>query len=275
MNKPSDYNIEVSVIVAVYNHWHWLEMILTALHHQTFKNFEVIIADDGSLPEITNNLMKWKSTFEITHIRHEDKGWRKNIILNQAIKASKGDYLIFLDGDCIPHPKWISDHLVLRKKGEILSGRRVDLPKSISDKISTADFDCRHFPSRLNPKIFFKAIAEKGISKLRWLRFPFPSKVKLLKRNKGVLGCNFSIYKDDFLAINGFDERYLHPGTGEDTDVELRLANAGYNAQIFSHYMIVYHRNHNRLDMSHSDNQKILEEHKIKNIGYTPYGILQ
>ena len=50
-------------------------------------------------------------SFRIKHTWHPDKGFRKNKILNQAILASESDYLIFIDSDCVPHSKFVEEHL--------------------------------------------------------------------------------------------------------------------------------------------------------------------
>ena len=266
---------EVSIIIAVYNHFDWLEMILTALKYQSFRDFEVIIADDGSNSDTVEAIARWAQSapFTIRHCWHDDRGWRKNIMLNTAVRASSGRYLAFLDGDCIPSPSWLADHIALRKHHMALAGRRMDLPVSISNSIKAIDIDS---PSRLRwlaLKAFAGAVKEGTHGKLRCLRFPCPQFLPLLRRKKDILGCNFSLYKDDLLAVNGFDERYLAPGTGEDTDLELRLTNAGMTVSTFSHYMIVYHRNHQRLAMDSSENAAILAQNRADKVTATPYGI--
>ena len=105
-------NVDISIIIAVYNNTAWLKMIFAMLQQQTYKNFEVVIADDGSSPENVQemNEMASKASFPVQHIWHEDKGWRKDIILNKAVVASKAEYLVFLDGDCIPEKHFVKDH---------------------------------------------------------------------------------------------------------------------------------------------------------------------
>ena len=106
-------SIPISLIVSFYNKVELLKLIFAALEVQTYHNFEVIIADDGSKPEVVEEITRIKSDyfFAIKHIWHEDKGWQKNIILNQAVTASEGEYLIFIDGDCIPEKHFIQEHV--------------------------------------------------------------------------------------------------------------------------------------------------------------------
>src|SRR5687768_7510377 len=100
--------VSASLIISFYNKIEYLRMILAALERQSFKNFEVVIADDGSKAEVVNEIkeIQTKSPLQIQHIWHEDIGFRKTKILNESIRKSNSDYLIFIDGDCIPHHKF-------------------------------------------------------------------------------------------------------------------------------------------------------------------------
>ena len=113
----------------VYNDIRTLTLTFESLKTQTEKDFEVIIADDGSRPEFVSklNTLIAEAPFKVKHIWHEDKGWRKEIVMNKAIVASESDYLIFIDGDCIPHKRFIEEHLRFAQYGKVVGGRRVML----------------------------------------------------------------------------------------------------------------------------------------------------
>src|SRR5688572_21265186 len=115
-------------------------MILAALERQSFKNFEVVIADDGSKAEVVHEIkeIQTKSPLQIQHIWHEDIGFRKTKILNESIRKSNSDYLIFIDGDCIPHHKFVEEHFANREENFLLAGRRVNLSAKLSAAL-TAD----------------------------------------------------------------------------------------------------------------------------------------
>src|SRR5690242_7243799 len=116
--------MKVSVIISTYNAPEWLETVLWGYECQTNKNFEVVIADDGS-GESTRQLierMQKESSLSIIHVWHEDRGFQKSQILNKAIKASTTDYLIFSDGDCIPRKDFVEVHINHLKDGYFLSG---------------------------------------------------------------------------------------------------------------------------------------------------------
>jgi glycosyltransferase involved in cell wall biosynthesis len=129
---------EASLIISFYNNIQLLTLIFAALERQTCSAFEVIIADDGSKPEVVQQLKRLIQTkaFPVKHCWHTDDGWRKNAILNKAIQASQCDYLVFIDGDCIPHPRFIEEHLAHRKEGVVLTGRRVQLTPSMSSSLT-------------------------------------------------------------------------------------------------------------------------------------------
>lgn len=123
-----DYkNISVSVIVSVYKDTQALKLILDSLLNQTYKNFEIIISEDCKSEEMREFLAPYKEKSLLTHLTQEDTGWRKNIALNRAVKESKGEYLIFIDGDIIPYRDFVEKHVESITHSRILCGKRVEL----------------------------------------------------------------------------------------------------------------------------------------------------
>lgn len=150
-------------------------------------------------------------------------------MLNKAVVQSRAEYLIFLDGDCIPHRKFVEEHCKARREGFVVAGRRVDLPAVLSEgmsvgkvaspgraEIGVAVALCRHRARRETYGELYPDYLPRTLR--RWF---------IRQRYEGILGCNFSMYKSDLLKANGFDERYVNPGTGEDTDLEDRLVRLG------------------------------------------------
>ncbi|MCF7790924.1 MAG: glycosyltransferase [Victivallales bacterium] len=270
-------NIPVSYIISFYNNINALELILSALKRQTYKNFEVIIADDGSRKEIVDRIKKLHShySFPIKHVWHNDLGWRKTKILNKAVTVSGGNYLIFTDGDCIPHKCFIKNHWEQRENDKVLTGRRAFLTKFISKKLTQKNVEKGILEKSFLIISLVMGLFRKGkhISKGIYIKNHYFRKL-LSKKNKEILGSNFSIHKESLLKINGFDERYLAPGTGEDTDIFVRIKNAGLQVKYLNHSAILYHIYH-KIPKSYetSANRKILEEHKTNNTTYTIYGI--
>ncbi|MGI6723309.1 MAG: glycosyltransferase [Arcobacteraceae bacterium] len=126
--------MKVSLIIAVYKDIEALSIIIEALKMQTYTNFEVVVAEDGNSKE----MQKFISTItdlDIKHTTQEDIGIRKSRSVNNGILASSGEYLIFIDGDCVPYSTFIESHLSLAENGYILSGRRVNLGPKYSQKL--------------------------------------------------------------------------------------------------------------------------------------------
>jgi glycosyltransferase involved in cell wall biosynthesis len=133
--------MQASVIFSTYNSEKWLEKVIIGFSVQTYKDFEIIIADDGSREATKNLIDKLRAEIDIpiVHVWQEDNGFQKSQILNKAIIASNSDYLIFTDGDCIPRKDFVQTHIDYREQGYFLSGGYFKLPMSISELISKDD----------------------------------------------------------------------------------------------------------------------------------------
>lgn len=240
---------KVSLIISVYKNIKSLELILTALSIQTFKDFEVVIADDGSGEEMYNFIDKEKSKrfFEISYVTQEDIGFRKNKILNEAIKKTKTDYLIFIDGDCIPHTHFLQYHYENMSKNGVLCGRRAKLSRKISEEI-TLDKILNHEYQKIKIQYIIDSFISKDIhaSYIKdWVIIKNKYLRKLITlKEPHILGCNFSLYKRLMETINGFDENYEGSGIGEDSDIEYRLRLMGAEFYSIRNLAIVLHLYH-------------------------------
>jgi glycosyltransferase involved in cell wall biosynthesis len=131
----------LSVIFSTYNSEEWLEKVIWGFSVQTFKDFEIIIADDGSRTETKQLIDKLSAEIDIPiiHVWQEDNGFQKSQILNKAILAATSDYLVFTDGDCIPRNDFLEIHNKFKEEGYFLSGGYFKLPMDISKLISKED----------------------------------------------------------------------------------------------------------------------------------------
>src|SRR5690606_3787561 len=129
---------KATLIISVYKNTHSLELILPALSIQSQKDFDIIIAEDGTSPQMKEFLQSAGNIVsnKITHITQEDKGFRTNRILTEAIRTAETGYLIFIDGDCIPHPDLINEHMENPEQNTDLCGRRVALGKKPSEELT-------------------------------------------------------------------------------------------------------------------------------------------
>lgn len=265
---------EATVIGAFYNRIEYLKLVLAGFERQSLNNFEFIIADDGSGEAVINEVKKniSKYSFPIKHIWQEDNGFRKNKILNKAILESESDYLIFIDCDCVPHKAFVEGHLKNAYQNILLTGRRVNLSQKITNQLTENNvrngFLENHTLKLIIDGLFGNSIdVEKG--------FYFRSKLLLNylnRKNRGILGCNFSLFKEDILKVNGFDERYEAPSIGEDTDVQFRLELAGVKIKSINQIAVQYHLFH-KLQERHPQNLQLFEEIKKNKIPFTPFGL--
>lgn len=267
--------IKASVILAFYNRLDYLKLVLAGLERQTYKDFEIIIADDGSSKNVIEEIEKLSRalSFPLIHVWQEDKGFRKNKILNRAIVSSNSDYLIFIDADCVPHHEFVKEHISACKPKLCLTGRRVNLSEKITRQLTPKNISEGYFENNylilIEDGIFGKSFdVEKGIYfKNKSLRNFFN------RKRRGLLGCNLSIHKEDMLIINGFDERYEAPSIGEDSDVEYRLNLCGVKIQSINNIAIQYHLYHKIQDRPQK-NLELFAEIKKDRLYFTPFGII-
>lgn len=212
----------ISIIISTYNRPDALALVLKALALQDCQAFEVIVADDGSTKETGEmvQLQQSQVSYSLSHVWHEDEGFRLAAIRNKAAAKAKGDYLVFLDGDCIPRASFVRNHARLAERHWFVSGNRILLNQSFTNRVLQQQLDlCSwHLWSWL--KIYFNKKCNRW-----WPLLPLPLGIfrKLWARRwRKARGCNFAVWKDDFLAVNGFDESYTGWGY-EDSDLAIRL----------------------------------------------------
>lgn len=266
--------IDCSLIISFYNRIDYLKLVLAGLERQTFRNFQIILADDGSNQNVVREIesISKQISFPFIHIWQEDKGFRKNRILNSAIRNSSANYLIFIDGDCIPHRKFIEEHYTNRSFEQCLTGRRVNLSKQITNKLTFEAVKEGFLEKRMVPLIIDGLVGksidvEKGIYfESKTLREYFN------KKKRGLLGCNISIHKADIERINGFDERYQAPSIGEDSDIQYRLELLGIKIKSLNNIAIQYHLYH-EIQKRTEKNLELFSEVRKSAEHYTPYGL--
>jgi GT2 family glycosyltransferase len=238
-----------TLIISVYKKTAELEIILSSLQKQSYtKEYEIIIADDGSGELMEKFIGQSKKTFglDLKLITQEDIGFRKNKILNEAIKNAQSDYLIFLDGDCIPHYHFIGSNIKYKKPNTVLSGRRVMLGKKITGDIMKSYKKHKTFEITFS-KLLLDSIRKENASIHIEEAVYIENKQarNFIDSNKSnLLGCNFSIPKNLIEKVNGFDEDYTGPGIGEDTDIEYRLRLVSAEFESLRNLAIVYHLFH-------------------------------
>jgi len=267
--------MKISVIVSTYNAEEWLEKVLLGYSVQTYKDFELIIADDGSRDATKELITRYAKKYPVPvrHLWHEDLGYRRQEILNVAIMKASHEYILMTDGDCIPRKDFVEIHAKYAEKGKFLSGGYCKLSMKLSSEISKDDI--------LSGKCF----------NLKWLK----SIDKLNLSNKLKIGatdlsanvldffsptipsfnnCNSSGFREDMIAINGYDERMKYGGP--DREFGERLENNGIKGKQIRHKAIVLHLDHPRgykTPESLAANLAIRKEVKDSKVVWTPFGI--
>jgi glycosyltransferase involved in cell wall biosynthesis len=267
----------ISVIISTYNSMPWLEKTLWSYEQQIFRDFEIVIADDGSDEKTAQflNDYKKKSSRDIVHIWHEDNGFQKSTILNKSISACNSDYIVMSDGDCIAREDFLQIHYERREAGYFLSGGYYKLPLELSQQITKED------------------IATQRCFDLEWLREQgLPVSYKNQKLTSGFVtakvmenltptnaswnGHNSSGWLKDLIAVNGFDERMQYGG--QDRELGERLANKGIKSKQIRYSAICLHLDHSRgyKNQESLEKNKAIRKHtKKEHKDFTPYGIVK
>lgn len=236
----------ISLVISVYNKPENLRLVLLACAEQSFRDFEVIIADDGSDDAIREVVEESKSKhlFPIHRLWQEDRGWRKNRILNEAICTALAEYLVFIDGDCVPHHRFLEDHWMHREENILVGGRRAEMSARWSGVMREESIRSHRY-ERIGMRELLEGLRGKAAAVEAGFRFEWKFLSAFLHPNtRGLLGSNFSVYKKHLLTINGFDERYEGPGCGEDSDIEYRLSLIGVRVKLLRHRAIQFHLHH-------------------------------
>ncbi|MBA1438791.1 MAG: glycosyltransferase [Epsilonproteobacteria bacterium] len=258
--------MKVSVIVTVYKNTIALKLILDALRRQTYKEFEVVVAEDDQ-DDAMKVLLAQYDDLNILHVSHEDKGMRKNIIQNKALAKANGEYLIFIDGDCIPYSTFIEGHVILAEEKTVLSGRRVNLDEVVSNDLRNNKYTSIYLEQ--NYWRFFRLMRDKTVKYEQGIYLNpkgviYNKFIKNSKRNVSILGCNFSCFKSDFMAINGFDESYAGTALGDDTDLDWRFRAYGCSLKSCKNVANVFHLYHEVFDRGEATDRLVLMKQREK-----------
>jgi len=229
--------LKTSLIITTYNWPEALLLVLKSVEEQSIRPDEVVIADDGSKEETTNIIKKFsqKTKLNIIHSWQEDIGYRLSMSRNKAIRKSRGEYIVMIDGDMILHPNFIEDHINFARQGTFVQGVRAKISDSKSKEILK------------NHSILFKQFDESLKSKRysirnKLLSFLFSGKKYFNKLNM-FLGCNMAFFRKDCLNINGFNEDFIGWGR-DDSEFGARMLHSGLDRRDLRFSAVAYHIHH-------------------------------
>jgi glycosyltransferase involved in cell wall biosynthesis len=250
----------VSVIVTTYDRTDALDAVLRALARQTDRNFEIIVADDGSRPQTAQVVARWRSRLPvpITHVWHEHTEFRGAEIRNRAVRASTGKLCIFLDGDCMARADFVATHRRLAEPGWFVAGNRILLSRKLTDDLLARGTAAEAW----SLAALLRERLRGGINRLiPALRLPLGPLRKFLRRGwQGAKTCNLALARADLERVDGFDGSYVGWGL-EDSDLAVRLFHAGVRRKEGRFATGVLHLWHARSDRSQlTTNRARLEE---------------
>jgi len=223
----------LTVIINTYENPAALDAVLARLCRGRQRADELIVADDGSGPATREVVESWamKAPMPVKHAWQEHAGFRRARVLNAAIATAEGEYLVFLDGDCLPSARFASDHRAMAEENYFVQCRRCFIDESA-------------VPAAIDGSRSMLKLALSGqISGLfKSVRLPWPT-IRRDQKLEGILGCNLGIWKQDLVDVNGYDESYEGWGK-EDSDLAARLYHLGRQRKFIHGRAIVYHLNH-------------------------------
>lgn len=252
--------MKITVIVTTYNRPDALVATLDGFLAQDIRDFELAVADDGSTAE-TRLLTKTyarKAPFAVHHVWQEDRGFRAGAIRNRALAATAGEYVIFIDGDCVPPPAFVRTHGELAEPGYFLSGNRILLSPGFTSEVLGGRLPVHAWGAVK----WFRAWLKRDVNRVMpLLRLPDGAFRKRSPRQwEGVKTCNLSAWRADLLRVNGFDESYSGWGL-EDSDLVIRMLRAGVKHKSARFAAPVFHLWHPEQDRARLvENQRLLDE---------------
>jgi glycosyltransferase involved in cell wall biosynthesis len=225
-------SISVAILISTYNWPQALELVLAGISKQTRMPDEIVIADDGSGMDTKLLIEKFRSesNLPVRHIWHEDKGFRKSLILNKAVKNISSAYIIEIDGDIIVDPHFVADHIIAAREGYFVQGSRTMITKEKSMEI-------------LETKETRFSVLSSGLySRFNALRIPFLSGIFILDPSNPfhIKGCNLAFWKKDYIAVNGYFNGFEGWG-GEDYEFAARLLHSGIKRRRLKMAALAYH----------------------------------
>jgi glycosyltransferase involved in cell wall biosynthesis len=216
----------ISVIVSTYNRPAALDAVLRSLAQQSDRDFEVLVADDGSRPDTAAVVQRWDGRIgrRVLHVWHPDNGFRLAEIRNRAILAADGAYCVFLDGDCLARGDFVAAHRALAEPGWFVTGNRVLLSRELTERVLGKNLT----PESWTMAQWLAARRSGRINRLAPLvALPLGRLRKARARAwRGARGANIAMWRSDLVAVDGFDSGFAGWGR-EDSDLFVRLIRAG------------------------------------------------
>jgi len=239
--------LKLGLVINTWQQPDYLGRVLRAISAQISPPHEVLLADDGSEDQTRTVFQTWSrnQSFPTAHVWQKHEGFRRARILNQAIARATSHYLVFLDGDTLPHPRFISDHRQLANETKFVQGHRALLRQKAASWFGLGVF-------RADRR---RALWQGQLEGLKHVyRWPCPL-AKVRTDLRGVRGCNLGIWRDHLLKVNGYNEAFVGWGR-EDSELAVRLMNIDVRRLDVRGWALCYHLWHppaSRVGLSEND----------------------
>lgn len=250
----------ISVVITTYNRPDALAAVMAACFLQSDKNFEIIIADDGSTANTRDCVARLAAgaPVSVKHVWQADDGFRAAMARNRGTLAATGDYIIFLDGDCVPQRDFIARHRALARPGFLVSGSRILLSERLTERVLRDGIDVAGLG--LSERLRLRLAGDMNkVLQTMW-RWPDLGRVRRKFSWRRIKSCNLAVWKADLMAVNGFDESFTGWGH-EDSDLVVRLFHAGVlrkDGAMATEVLHLWHREAQR-DQESSNRRIVLE----------------
>lgn len=259
--------MDLSLIITTYNWKEALEVSLGSAFRQSVLPDEIIVADDGSRLDTGDVVARMAalSPVQLIHSWQEDKGFRLARSRNRAIAQARGKYIVLVDGDIVLEPHFIEDHLGFACPGYFVQGTRVLLSRELSAEV-------------LAKRAMLPVCTRRGVenrknclrSRVLARLFSFTS-----RSVTGIKTCNFAFYKEDAVAVNGFNEDFVGWGR-EDSEFTVRLLNTGVRRRNMKFNGLAYHLFHPMNDRARlENNDEILRQTIERRLTWCAKGLNQ
>lgn len=232
---------EISLIINTHEQPEYLRRVLQSVEKQSVLPKEVILADDGSTEATRALFAGWagRQAFRCEHAWQEHSGFRRARILNQAISLATGTLVVFLDGDTVPHPRFLEDHLAVARVRCFVQGHRCLVERIAAEQFGTGSFATDRKRALLSCQL------SGVLNAFRW-----PVNVSRLRKDlRGIRGCNLGIWRDDLIRVNGYNEAFEGWGR-EDSELAVRLMNHNVQRLDVRGRCVCYHLWHPPADRS-------------------------
>jgi len=255
----------ISIIITTYNRPDALTAVVEACFAQDDQDFEIIIADDGSANNTRETVaaLQARSPVPMKHVWQEDIGFRAARARNLGTLAAQGEYIIFVDGDCVPQKDFVANHRRLAKRGYVVTGSRVLLDEAYTRHLLEQHLDIQRLGALEKLRLYLAGSANKFLQTM--LTMPDLGRESKRFTWRRIKSCNMAVWRSDLDLVNGFDESFTGWGH-EDSDLVLRLFNAGVMRKSGAFATEVYHLWHReaKRDQESSNRAVVLQRAKDK-----------